>query len=80
MTRTSRSFEEIVGAVLQAPVEDVVDEATPETIKSWNSLNHVQVVIALEEAFGVRFSAQEISSVRRIADFRRVLRKSGITS
>lgn len=80
MTKTNRSLEEIVSAVLQVAVEDVVDEATPETIKSWNSLNHVHLVLALEEVFGVRFSAEEISSVRQIADFRRVLRKSGITS
>lgn len=46
--------------VLEVPVEAIDDEASPDTIDNWDSLRHMNLVMALEEEFGVQFSTDEV--------------------
>ncbi|GIW73800.1 MAG: hypothetical protein KatS3mg103_0322 [Phycisphaerales bacterium] len=50
--------------------DPVPPDATPETTESWDSIAHLNIVMALESAFGVTFDPQEIpelTSPREIA-------------
>ena len=42
---------------------DVTEDLTPEAVDSWDSLNHLRLVTALEEAFGIKLSMAEIESM-----------------
>ena len=61
---------------LSAIVADALDldhiELTPETVatevEGWDSLNHVRIVVAVEEAFHVRFKTGEITSLKKVGD------------
>lgn len=46
--------------VLEVPIEAIDDEASPDTIDNWDSLRHMNLVMALEEEFGVQFSTDEV--------------------
>ena len=50
--------------------EDLVlnDETTAEDVKGWDSLSHVQLVAAMEEAFGIEFKSREILSGDNVGD------------
>lgn len=45
-------------------LDDLVmtDETTADDVEEWDSLTHVQLVVALEKAFGVKFASREILS------------------
>ena len=51
-------------------VEDLVltDETTADDVEEWDSLSHVQLVAAMEEAFGIEFKSREILSWENIGD------------
>lgn len=51
---------QIVSDVMNVPVEAVTPESSPDTIESWDSLKHMNVVLALEEEFGVEFDDEQI--------------------
>jgi len=53
-------IKEVISAVFNVPVNIIDDRASPDTIESWDSLNHMNLVAALEEEFDVRLSDQEI--------------------
>lgn len=53
-------IKNVMCAVFEVPVADITDEASPDTIESWDSLNHMNLVLALEEEFGVQFTDEEI--------------------
>lgn len=50
--------------------EDLVfnDETTADDVKGWDSLSHVQLVAAMEEAFGIEFKSREILSWDNVGD------------
>jgi acyl carrier protein len=51
-------------------VEDLVltDETTADDVEEWDSLSHVQLVVALEKAFGIKFTSREILSWNNVGD------------
>jgi acyl carrier protein len=63
-----------VADVLGVAVADLIDESSVDSIESWDSLNHLNIVMAIEEAFGVQLSADEVIEMRSIAAIRQILR------
>ena len=49
-----------MSVVFEIPVKQIDDELSPDTLKSWDSLKHMNLVAALEEEFNVEFSDGEI--------------------
>ena len=45
-------------------VRSVPAEATPDTVDSWNSLNHMRFITAIEEEFQIQFSMEEIEDIQ----------------
>ena len=54
------------------------DEASPERISGWDSLTHLNMTVALEEAFGVTLSTDDIMQMQNVGAIRRVLRAHGV--
>jgi acyl carrier protein len=62
----------IVADLFSIPVAQVMLETSSDTIDSWDSLQHLNLVLALEQQFGVQFAPQEIEkliSVQSIVEF-----------
>jgi acyl carrier protein len=56
----------IIAAVLKVPVSTLTDESSPDTIATWDSLMHLQVVVAIEEAFDVQFEPDELDALQTV--------------
>ena len=50
----------IVSDVLGEPIEKLNGNSSPNTVDKWDSLNHMNLILALEEAFGVQFTDDQI--------------------
>ena len=51
-------------------LDDLVlnDKTTADDVEEWDSLSHVQLVVALEKAFGIKFTSREILSWDNVGD------------
>ena len=50
----------VMAQVLGVRIDDIPDEASPDTIESWDSLSHLNLVMALEQEFGITLAEEQI--------------------
>ena len=60
--------EEIFRDELELDELELTDETTAEDVEEWDSLSHIQLVVALEKDFGIKFSSREILSWDNVGD------------
>ncbi len=72
------TLEEVVARVLREPLERIDDATGRETLRSWNSLCHVELILAIEDAFGVTFARREVAQMTTVAKLRAALREKGV--
>lgn len=53
----------IMAKVFGVPAETIKDETSPYTIANWDSLKHVDMVLALQKEFSIRFEDEEIPTM-----------------
>ena len=49
------------------------DDLTARDVDGWDSLNHVNLMILIEEEFGVRFTTGEVSALQDVGELKRLL-------
>ena len=54
---------EIACDILQA---EVTADSSPETVESWDSVHHLNLVLALEEEYGFEFSPEEMDQAKTV--------------
>jgi acyl carrier protein len=66
---TSPVFERVRGIaadVLKVSGSAITAETSLESIEAWDSLQHLNLILALEQEFGVQFEPEEIDQMNRI--------------
>lgn len=51
---------EIMAGILDIPESRIDDSLTVEDVEDWDSMRHINLVMAFEEEFGVEFNEEEI--------------------
>jgi acyl carrier protein len=46
----------------------VNDETTADDIEDWDSLEHINLVAAVEQEFGIRFSMGQVQSMKNVGE------------
>jgi acyl carrier protein len=72
------TINEILGSILAAHGKPLSLDDSPETLPVWDSLRHVAVILAVEDALGADLTADEISKLNSIRDIMEVFRARGI--
>jgi long-chain acyl-CoA synthetase len=58
----------IASQVLRCSPEQLSPAAEAETVPGWTSLSHVEMMLAIEEGFGIKLSSREIMKFRTLGD------------
>jgi acyl carrier protein len=67
-----------IATVLDVDASVLSDEVSPGSIEAWDSLNHLNIAMAVESEFGVSFSAQQVMDMGSIGLIREALREQGV--
>jgi len=59
-------LREVMSAVFGIDPTVIAGDASSATIAEWDSVRHLQLMLALEEEFNVQFDAEELVSLRTV--------------
>lgn len=46
---------------------------TAADVDEWDSLNHIRLVLSVERAFGLTFSAAQVGSLKNVGEFAQLI-------
>jgi len=56
----------IAADILQVPLAEVGPDSSPESIATWDSVHHLNLVLALEQEFNLQFEPEEIDQIGNV--------------
>ena len=56
----------IAADVLEVPASKICADSSPESIDTWDSVHHLNLVLALEQEFNLQFEPEEIDAMKNI--------------
>ncbi|MBA4251319.1 MAG: acyl carrier protein [Chlorobiaceae bacterium] len=52
---------------------DIKDETVASQVPGWDSLNHINIILAVEKDFGIKFKGIEILKAKNIGDLQKLI-------
>lgn len=59
MSGNEGRLKQVMADVFHVPAERVGDDTSVDTVEKWDSVTHLNLILALEQEFGVSFSEEE---------------------
>lgn len=72
-------IKEVLQGVFREVFDDdkivIFDKMTADDIEEWDSLSHIQLIVAVEKKFNVKFQTAEIIKLQNVGEFIELLEK-----
>jgi acyl carrier protein len=73
MSNVFEQVRTIASDIFFVPLDRIQTDSTPETIESWDSIQHLNLVLTLEEKFNLQLSPEEIEQMRDIGQITKLI-------
>jgi len=80
MPRMREAIIGVLSQVFAVPAPSINDEFSPRTCKKWDSLKHLQLVLALEDRFAVTIDPIDIPRLVGPSEINEVLSAMGVAA
>ena len=71
----SDKLKKVILAQLDLDEWDIQDETIAEAVPGWDSLSHVRIISAIEDAYGMRFRTGEILRLKNVGQLQTLIDK-----
>ena len=68
----------LLADILNVSQDEIIDDLTMQTTDSWDSLKHMELITAIESAFKIELSFDEIISMQSIGQIKKILSSKGM--
>lgn len=69
----SDRLKHVILTVLGLQDFNLQDDSTANTVPKWDSLNHVNIITAIEAEYAIKFKALEILRLKTVGDLQRLV-------
>ena len=66
-------IKQVMAAILEIEISSIEDDSSIETLEAWDSVSHMNLVLAMEQEFGTEFSDDQMMEVLSVSKFNEVL-------
>lgn len=56
--------KKVIANVFNLDISDISESTSPDSLKKWNSLGHMNLILALEEEFNITFNDEQVIEIR----------------
>lgn len=70
-----KRLEEVFRDVFDDDSIRLSPETTADDIEDWDSIEHINLVGAVEDEFGIRFTMGEVSGMKNVGEMARIIAK-----
>lgn len=57
---------QLASDAFEVPLAEIKAESSPDSVATWDSIHHLNLVLALEQEFGIQFTPEEIEQLLSI--------------
>ena len=68
-----KELKDAILAALKLDEWELTEDTTAAQVPGWDSLSHVNVILAVEKRFGVRFKNIEVLKLKNVGDLQRLV-------
>ncbi len=61
-----KETQEIFRDIFDDDELEIEETTSSETVEDWDSLNHINLVVAIEKEFEIKFSLDELASLKNV--------------
>ena len=69
----SQELKKVILNELNLDDFDLQDETVAPDVPGWDSLNHVNIILAVENKFNVKFKSYEVLRLKNVGDLQKLL-------
>ncbi len=66
MKNIDERIKEVMSAVFEVDVDSINEESSQDTIENWDSIKHLDLIVSLEDEFGVSIPLEEVQNMRNV--------------
>lgn len=72
------SLNQLLATVLKVDENSITEDTSAKNLKAWNSSRHVELVMALEKRYQLRFTTPEVVALQSVRQIKEILGKRGM--
>lgn len=70
--------KEIMAAVFEIEPSSIGESSSPDTIENWDSIRHMNLIVAIEEEFGIQLTDDQIAEMNSYKLILITLQETGV--
>ena len=74
----NQDIQNLVADVLQMPAAAITENVAMKDLEAWDSLKHMELVVAVEQNFQIQLTFDEILLMQSVGAIENVLRQRGV--
>ncbi len=63
MSDLRNQIKNVMSTVLEVPMEELNEDSSTDTIENWDSLRHLNLILALEDEFEISIPNEEVGNM-----------------
>ena len=78
MQQQEQKLKQVLSRIFNVSLDMISESASPDTIESWDSIRHMNLVLALEEEFDIEFTDDQVVEILSYKLIKIVLQEHGV--
>lgn len=75
-----KKLKELMAGLFKMREVEITDSLIMKNTDVWDSLKHMELIVSIEEAFGIELKVDEIVVMQNVREIKRILTEKGVKS